>query len=117
MRTDSILRDDVAHELDSRGSDRVIFGESSALWGRKRARKAARVATYSMGESSDPIVSSTDMLIMSRAAATKNITQTKQAGTPAVPWGIHSHSLSPLGVQKALMGIASGWMINCKNPA
>ena len=27
VRTDPILRDDVAQELDSRGSDRVLFGE------------------------------------------------------------------------------------------
>ena len=45
VRMDTILKDDVAQELDSRGSDRVLFGESSDLWGRKRARKAARVAT------------------------------------------------------------------------
>ena len=61
VRTDTILKDDVAQELDSRGSDRVLFGESSDLWGRKRARKAARVATYLMGESSDPIASSRDV--------------------------------------------------------
>ena len=48
---------------------------------------------------------------MSRAAV-KRIRQTKQAGTLAAPWGMHSHSLSPLGVQKALRGIASEWMIN-----
>ena len=48
---------------------------------------------------------------MSRAAV-RSITQTKQAGTLAAPWGTHSHSLSPLGVQKALRVIASGWMIN-----
>ena len=29
---------------------------------------------------------------MSRAAVTRSITQTKQAGTLAVPWGIRSHS-------------------------
>ena len=45
VRTDTILRDNVAQELDSRGSDRVLFEESSDSWGRKRARKAARVAT------------------------------------------------------------------------
>ena len=48
VRTDVILRDDVAQELDSRGSDHFLFcffGESSDLWGRKRIRKAARVAT------------------------------------------------------------------------
>ena len=49
---------------------------------------------------------------MSRAAVTKSITQTKQAGRLAAPWGIRSHSLSPLGMQKAVRGIASGWMIN-----
>ena len=59
----------MAQDLDSRGSDRVLFGESSNLWGRKRARKAARVATYLMGESADPIASSKDIWIMSRAAA------------------------------------------------
>ena len=46
------------------------------------------------------------------AAVTRSITQTKQAGTLAAPWGIRSHSLSPLGMQKAVKGIASGWMIN-----
>ena len=55
LRTDTILRGDVAQELDSRGSYRVLFGESFDLWGRKRARKAARAATYLMRESSDPI--------------------------------------------------------------
>ena len=49
---------------------------------------------------------------MSKAAATRSITQTKQAGTLAASWGIRSHSLSPLGVQKAVRGIASGWMID-----
>ena len=43
VKTDTILRDDVAQELDSHGCDRVLFGESSDLWGRKRTRKAARV--------------------------------------------------------------------------
>ena len=90
MRTDTILRDDVAKELDSRGSDRVLFGESFDLWGRKSARKAARVAAYLMGES-DPIAPSRDIRIMSRAAVTRSITQTKQAGTPVAPWGIRSH--------------------------
>ena len=65
-----------------------------------------------MGESSDPIASSKGVWIVSRAAVTRSITQTKQAGTLAVPWGIRSHSLSPLGVQKAVRGIASGWVIN-----
>ena len=45
VRTDIILRDDTAQELESSGSDRFLFGESFNLWGRKRARKAARVAT------------------------------------------------------------------------
>ena len=54
---------------------------------------------------------------MPRAAVTRSITQTKQAGTLATPWGIHSHSLSPLGVQKALRGIASGWINLSKIPA
>ena len=49
---------------------------------------------------------------MSRAAVTRSITQPKQAGTLAAPWGIRSHSLRPLGVKKAVRGIASGWMIN-----
>ena len=40
---------------------------------------------------------------MSRAAVTRSITQTKQAGTLAAPWGIRSHSLSPLGI-KDLIG-------------
>ena len=65
-----------------------------------------------MGESSDPIASTRDIWIVSRASVTRSITQPKQAGTLAVPWGIRSHSLSPLGVQKAVGGIASGWMIN-----
>ena len=91
MRTDTIFKDDVAQELDSRGSDRVSFGESSDLWGRKRARKAVRVATKLMEESSDPIASSRDIWIMSRAAVTRSITtQTKQAGTLAAPWGIRT---------------------------
>ena len=64
-----------------------------------------------MGESSDPNASLRDIWIISRAAV-RSITQAKQAGTLAAPWGIHNHSLSPLGVQKALRGIASGWMIN-----
>ena len=80
MKTDTILRNGVTQELHSRGSDRVLFGESSDLWGRKCARKAARVATYLMRESSDPIASSRDIWIMSRAAVTRSITQTKQAG-------------------------------------
>ena len=45
IRTETILRDDTAQELDSCGSDQFLFGESSDLWGRKRVRKAARVAT------------------------------------------------------------------------
>ena len=64
-----------------------------------------------MGESSDPIASLRDIWIMSKGAV-RSITKTKQAGMLAAPWGIHSHSLSPLGVQKALRGIAFGWMIN-----
>ena len=56
-----------------------------------------------MGESSDPIASLRDIWIMSRAAVvTRSITQTKQAGTLAAPWGIRSHSLSPFWVQKAV---------------
>ena len=110
VRKDTILRDDVAQELDSRGFDQVLFGESSDLWGRKRARKAARVATLLMGESSDPIESSKDIWIMSKAAVTRSITQLKQAGTSAAPWGIRSHSLSPLRAQKAVR--ESGWMTN-----
>ena len=65
-----------------------------------------------MGESTDPIVSSRDIWIMSRATVTESITQTKQAETLAAPWGIRSHSLGTLEVQKALRGIASGWMTN-----
>ena len=65
-----------------------------------------------MGESSDPIASLRDIWIMSRAAVTRSITQPKQARTLAAPWVIHSHPLSPLGVQKAVRGIASGWIIN-----
>ena len=49
---------------------------------------------------------------MSRAAVTRNITQTKQAGMLAAPWGIRSHLLSPFWVQKAFRGKASEWMIN-----
>ena len=45
VRTGAILRDGVAQELDSRGSDRFVFGESSDLWGCKRATKEAKVAT------------------------------------------------------------------------
>ena len=65
-----------------------------------------------MGESSDPIPSLRDIWIMSRAAVTRSITQPKQAGTLAAPWGIRSVSLSPFGAQKAVRGIASGWMIS-----
>ena len=65
-----------------------------------------------MGELFDSIVSSRVILIMSRAAITRSIAQTKQAGTLAAPWGIRSHSISPLGLQKAVRGISSGWMIN-----
>ena len=65
-----------------------------------------------MWESSDPIESLIDIWIMSRAAVTRSITQPKQAGTLAAPWGIRSHSLSPLEVQKVVRRIASGWMIN-----
>ena len=61
-----------------------------------------------MGESSDPIASLRDIWTMSRAAVTRRITQPKQAGALAAPWGIRSHSLSPLGVRKAVRGIASG---------
>ena len=112
VKTDPILRDDVAQELDSRGSDRVLFGESSDLWGRRRAGKTARVATKRMGELSDPIASSRDIWIKPRASVTRSITQTKQAETLAAPWGIRSHSLSSLGAQKTFRGIASGWMIS-----
>ena len=42
----------------------------------------------------------------------RSITQRKQAGTPVAPWGIRSHSLSLLEVQKTVRGISSGWMIN-----
>ena len=65
-----------------------------------------------MGGSSEPIAYLRDIWIVSRAAVTRSITQPKQAGTLAEPWSIRSHSLSPLGVQKAVRGIASGWMIN-----
>ena len=65
-----------------------------------------------MGESSDPIASLRDIWIVSRAAVTRSITQPKQAGTIEAPWGTRSHSLSPLGAQKAVRGIASGWMIS-----
>ena len=55
-----------------------------------------------MGESSDPIASLRDIWIVSRAAVTRSITQSKQARTLAAPWGIRSHSLSPFWVQKAV---------------
>ena len=45
VRTDTILRDDMAQELNSRGYDRVLLGENCDLWGRKRTRRATRVAT------------------------------------------------------------------------
>ena len=79
---------------------------------RKHAREAARVATELVGEWSDPIASLRDIWIISRATVTRSMTQPKLAGTLVAPWGIHSHSLSPLGVHKAARGIASGWMIN-----
>ena len=43
---------------------------------------------------------------------TKSITLKKQAGTPAAPWGTRSHLQSPLGVQKSVRGMASGWIMN-----
>ena len=55
VRANTILRADVAQEVDSRGSDRVLFGESFNVWGRRRTRKAARVATSLTGESYDTI--------------------------------------------------------------
>ena len=55
-----------------------------------------------MGESSDPIASLRDIWIVSRAAVTRSIMQSKQARTLAAPWGIRSHSLSPFWVQKAV---------------
>ena len=55
-----------------------------------------------MGESSDPIASLRDIWIVSRAAVTRSITQSKQARTLAAPWGIRSHSLSPFWVKKAV---------------
>ena len=39
VRTDTILRDDVAQELDSRGSDRVLFEESSDLCANAQGRQ------------------------------------------------------------------------------
>ena len=68
------MRDDVSQRLDSRGSDGVLFGESSDLWGRKRERKAARVATLLMGETSDQIEPLKDICIMSRTAV-RSLTQ------------------------------------------
>ena len=39
VRTDTILRDDVAQELDLRGSDRVLFEESSDLCATRKGGK------------------------------------------------------------------------------
>ena len=39
VKTDTILRDDVAQELDSRGSDRVLFEESSDLCANAQGRQ------------------------------------------------------------------------------
>ena len=39
VRTDTILRDDVAQELDSRGSDRVLFEERSDLCANAQGRQ------------------------------------------------------------------------------
>ena len=39
VRTNTILRDDVAQELDSRGADRVLFEESSDLCANAHGRQ------------------------------------------------------------------------------
>ena len=39
VRTDTILSDDVAQELDSRGSDRVLFKESYDLCANAQGRQ------------------------------------------------------------------------------
>ena len=39
VRTDTILTDDVAQELDSRGSDRVLFEESYDLCANAQGRQ------------------------------------------------------------------------------
>ena len=39
VRTETILRDDVAQELDPRGSDRVLFEESSDLCANAQGRQ------------------------------------------------------------------------------
>ena len=39
VRTDTILRDDVAQELGSRGSDRILFEESSDLCANAQGRQ------------------------------------------------------------------------------
>ena len=39
VRTDTILRDDMAQELDSRGSERVSFDESSYLCANAQGRQ------------------------------------------------------------------------------
>ena len=57
-----------------------------------------------MGESSDPIASSGDIWIMSRAAVTRSIKQTKQAGTPEASWGIRSHSFKFVGGAESTQG-------------
>ena len=64
-----------------------------------------------MGESSDPIASSRGIWILSRAAVTRSITQTKHAGKLAAPWGRRSHSLSPLGI-KDLIGAGNRNRVN-----
>ena len=71
---------------------------------RKRAREAARVATSLMGESSDPIASLRDIWIMSEAAITRSITQPKQAGTLAAPWGIRKSFVKSVGGEESSQG-------------
>ena len=46
VRTDTILRNDVAQELDSRGSDRVLFGESSDLFVGAQTRNEGSSSRY-----------------------------------------------------------------------
>ena len=45
----------------------------------------AKVATWAMGESSDPIASSRYIRMMSRPSVTSRMTERNQAGAPAAP--------------------------------
>ena len=62
-----------------------------------------------MRQSFDPIAYLIYIQMLSRATITRgSMTQTKQAGAPAAPWGMRSHLKSPWGMQKIARGIASG---------